>query len=140
MRREQVRRDQERSITWSRYFAENRDWLTSQIKALESMDQIKGERRPTLDLTWILGLYRLARDYLDAFDASRTMLHEMKTSVAPLGKRVATLESAISASEVKVPRIPIDWDELKSISRPPRSGESLDHMKNHASKSQNKER
>jgi hypothetical protein len=128
MREEQERKEQERSVTWSQYYGDNRDWLASQIDALEDMDQIKGERRPTLDLTWVLGLYRLARDYLDAFDVSHTMLHEMKTSMAPLERIAATLESGASASEVKLPKIPIDWDTLASISKLPPNAESLDHL------------
>jgi len=128
MGEEQESKKQERSVAWSQYYGDNRDWLTSQIDALEGMDLIKGERRPTLDLTWVLGLYRLARDYLDAFDVSHTMLHEMKTSVAPLERIAATLESGASASEVKLPTIPINWDTLATISKLPSNAESLDYL------------
>jgi len=135
----EVEREQESSATWSRYFADNRDWLTKQIDALENMDQIKGERRPTLDLTWVLSLYRLARDYLDAFNESHTMLHDVKTSVQPLERRVGLLEEG--ASEVaKLPRIAIDWDALANMSKQLRnSGSASHHAKDDGSKSRNGE-
>jgi hypothetical protein len=115
----EARRGQEKSVTWDQYFAENRDWLTEQIDALESMDQIKGERRPTLDLTWVLSLYRLSRDYLNAFNESHAMLHEVNTSVKPLKRRVALLEASPLAA-AKPRNIAIDPDALASMSKPTR--------------------
>jgi hypothetical protein len=94
----EVGNGQEKSVTWSQYFAENRDWLTKEMDALESMDQITGEKRPTLDLTWVLSLYRLSREYLDAFNESRIMAHEMKTSVEPLKRRVGLLQAGPSGA------------------------------------------
>jgi hypothetical protein len=125
--KEQVIKEQEPSVTWSDYFDEKRDWLTAHINALEEMAQIRGTKRPTLDLTWILGLYHLARDYLDAFDLSHAMLHEMKNSLAPLEEKVATLESGKSASEVNMPKIPVDWNVLAST-------ELVDHLTNSTTK------
>lgn len=134
-----AKREQESAVTWSRYFAENRDWLTKQIDALENMDQIKGERRPTLDLTWVLSLYRVARDYLDAFNESHTMLHEVKTSVEPLERRVGLLEAG-SSEAAKLPKIAIDWDALVNMSKQPRNSESASfHAKGDHSKSRNEE-
>jgi len=119
----QVKREmgngQDKTVTWSQYFAENRDWLTRQIDALESMDQIRGEERPTLDLTWILSLYRLSRDYLYAFNESHTMSHEMKTVVEPLKRRVGLLETGPSG-RAKARKIPIDRDVLANVSKPTR--------------------
>jgi hypothetical protein len=133
------KREQESAVTWSRYFAENRDWLTEQIDALESMDQIKGARRPTLDLTWVLSLYRLSRDYLNAFNESHAMLHEMNTSVKPLEKRVGLLE-ARSSEAAKLSKIAIDWDALVNMSKQLRNSESASfHAKGDHSKSRNEE-
>jgi hypothetical protein len=119
----QVKREvgngQEKSVTWSQYFAENRDWLSAQISALESMDQIKGEKRPALDLTWVLSLYRLSRDYLEAFNESHTMAHEMKTLVEPLKRRVGLLEASPSGA-AKPRKITIDRDALANVSKPTR--------------------
>jgi hypothetical protein len=119
----QVKREvgdgQEKSVTWSQYFAGNRDWLTKQIDALESMDRIRGEKRPTLDLSWVLSLYRVSRDYLDAFNESHTMLHEIKTSVEPLEKRVGLLEAGPSGA-AKPRKIAINRDTLANVSKPPR--------------------
>ena len=111
--------EQDKSVTWSQYFAENRDWLTKQIDALENMDQIKGEKRPTLDLTWILNLYSLSRDYLDAFNESHAMSHEMKTLVEPLKRRVGLLEVGPSG-RTKAEKIAINQDALVSVSKPTR--------------------
>jgi hypothetical protein len=119
----QVKREvgngQEKSVTWSQYFAENRDWLTKQIDALQSMDQIRGEKRPTLDLSWVLSLYRLSRDYLDAFNESHTMAHEMKILVEPLKRRVGLLEAGPSGA-AKPRKIGINRDALANVSKPPR--------------------
>ena len=115
MKRE-IGNGQDKLATWSQYFAENRHWLTKQIDALESMDQIKGEKRPTLDLTWILSLYRLSRDYLDAFNESHAMSHEMRTLVEPLKRRVGLLEAGPSGI-TKAEKIAIDQDALVSMSR-----------------------
>jgi hypothetical protein len=98
---------------------ENRDWLTKQIDALESMNQIKGEKRPTLDLTWVLSLYRLSRDYLDAFNESHTMAHEIKTLVEPLKRRVGPLEAGPSGA-TKPRKITIDRDALANVPKPTR--------------------
>jgi hypothetical protein len=117
--RREVGNGQEKSVTWSQYFAENRDWLTKQIDALESMDQMRGEKRPTLDLSWVLNLYRLSRDYLDAFNESHTMVHEMKTLVEPLKRRVGLLEAGPSGA-AKPPKIAIDRDALANVSKPTR--------------------
>jgi hypothetical protein len=134
-----AKKEQEDAATWSQYFVESRDWLTKQIDALEDMDRVKGERRPTLDLTWVLSLYRLARDYLDAFNESHTMLHEMKTSVEPLEKRVGLLEAG-SSEATKLPKIAIDWDALVNMSKQLRNSESASfHAKGHNSKSRNEE-
>jgi hypothetical protein len=108
---------QDKSVTWSQYFAENRDWLTKQIDALEDMDRTRGGKRPTLDLTWILSLYRLSRDYLDAFNESHTMSHEMKTLVEPLKRRVGLLE-ADPSGRAKLRKIAIDQDALANVSKP----------------------
>jgi hypothetical protein len=113
----EARRGQEKSVRWDRYFAESRDWLTEQIDALESMDQIKGRRRPTLDLTWVLSLYRLSRDYLNAFNESHAMLHEMNTSVKPLKRRVALLEAGPSEA-AKSRNVAIDPDALANGPKP----------------------
>jgi len=134
--REEERSKQERSANLSQHIGDTREWLTSQIDALESYDQIKGEKRPTLDLTWMLGVYRLARDYLDAFDLSRTMLHEMKASVVPLERRVAALESGMSLSEMK---IPINSNASPSISKLTLNAESMDHLTNSSTKLGKKE-
>jgi hypothetical protein len=134
-----AKREQESAVTWSRYFAENRDWLTKQIDALENMDQIKGETRPTLDLTWVLSLYRLARDYLDAFNESHSMLHEVKTSVEPLEKRVGLLEAG-SSEAAKLPKIAIDWDALANMSKQLRNSKSASlHAQGDHPKSRNEE-
>jgi hypothetical protein len=133
----QAKGEQDSSVTWSQYFADNRNWLTKQIDALENMDQMKGEKRPSLDLTWVLSLYRLARDYLDAFNESHTMLHEMKTSVEPLEKRVGLLEAG-SSEAAKLPRIAIDWDALVNMSKQLRNSESASyHAKGDRSKPRN---
>jgi hypothetical protein len=110
---------QEKSVRWSQYFAENRNWLTKQIDALESMDQIRGEKRPTLDLTWVLSLYRLSRDYLDAFNESHTMTHEMKTLVEPSKRRVGLLEAGPSGA-AKPRKTTIVRDALTNVSKPTR--------------------
>jgi hypothetical protein len=119
----QVKREvgngQDKSVTWSQYFAENRDWLTRQIDALESMDQIRGEKRPTLDLTWVLSLYRMSRDYLDAFNESHTMSHEMKTLVEPLKGRVGLIEAG-PLGAAKPRKITIGRDALANVSKPTR--------------------
>jgi hypothetical protein len=134
-----VKEGQESAATWGQYFVENRDWLTKQIDALEDMDRTKGETRPTLDLTWVLSLYRLARDYLDTFNESHAMLHEMKTSVEPLEKRVRLLEAGPSEA-TKLPRIAIDWDSLVSMSKQLHKSESASfHAKGNRSKSRNEE-
>ena len=134
-----AKKEQENAVTWSRYFTENRDWLTKQIDALENMDRVKGEGRPTLDLTWVLSLYRLARDYLDAFNESHTMVHEVKTSVEPLEKRVGLLEAG-SSEAAKLPKIAIDWDALVNMSKQLRNSESASfHAKGDHSKSRNQE-
>jgi hypothetical protein len=112
----EVGNGQEKSVTWSQYFPQNRDWLTKQIDALESMDQITGKKRPTLDLTWVLSLYRLARDYLDAFNESHVMVHEMKTLVEPLKRRVGLLEAGLSGA-AKSRKIAIDRDALANLSK-----------------------
>jgi hypothetical protein len=135
--RARAKEEQESAVTWSQYFVENRDWLTRQIDALEDMDRIKGEKRPTLDLTWVLSLYHLARDYLDTFNESHTMLHEMKTSVEPLEKRVRFLEAG-SSEATKLPKIPIDWDALANMSNQVRNSESATfRAKGRHSKSRN---
>jgi hypothetical protein len=134
-----VKEEQESAATWGRYFVENRDWLTKQIDALEDMDRTKGEKRPTLDLTWVLSLYRLARDYLDTFNESYAMLHEMKTSVEPLEKRVGLLEAG-PREATKLPKIAIDWDALVTMSKQLRNGESASFdSKGPGSKSRNEE-
>jgi hypothetical protein len=119
----QVKREmgngQDKPVTWSQYFAENPDWLTKQIDALEDMDRIKGEKRPTLDLTWILSLYRLSRDYLDAFNESHTMSHEMRTLVEPLKRRIGSLEAGPSGA-AKPRKITLDRDALVNVSKPTR--------------------
>ena len=136
---EEANRDQGSSATWSHYFSENRDWLTKQIEALESMNQIKGERRPTLDLAWVLSLYRLARDYLDAFNESHTMLHEMKTSVEPLERRLLSLEAG-SPEAARLPKIAIDRDALASMSKSyRRSTPPIHNAKGGRSRSRNQE-
>jgi hypothetical protein len=120
----EVGNGQEKSVTWSQYFAQNRDWLTKQIDALESMDQITGEKRPTLDLTWVLSLYRLSREYLDAFNESHVMTHEMKTLVEPLKKRARLLEAGPSGerSHARWASIETPWRICRSPHEKSRSG------------------
>ena len=139
--RARAKEERESAVTWSQYFVENRDWLTKQIDALEEMDRTRGEKRPTLDLTWVLSLYRLARDYLDTFNESHTMQHEMKTSVEPLEKRVQFLEAGSGSPEAtKLPKIPIDWDALANMSKQLRNSESANiHAKGRHAKSRNEE-
>jgi hypothetical protein len=65
------------------------------------------------------------------------MLHEMKTSVEPLEKRVRFLE-AESPEATKLPRIPIDWDALANMSKELRNSESATfRAKGRHSKSRN---
>jgi hypothetical protein len=80
--------------TWDQYFRQRYEWLIKQIGTLENVGISKPDQ--PLAIRWTLSLYEVAKDYLDLFNESRTMISNLRKTIDTLQKRVELLEAESS--------------------------------------------